>query len=275
MTRRRMPLNLARLKAQVAKEARLIDRIDRRFAEDLEHVLFRLNTQIRKLVRELDTKGGKLVSTHATLGRALRLRTELNAAMDTAGYPALVNQTVARGLDKLAETVLSGRTIAARAAQMTPLNLESLGALKDMRIADLLELGERVSTTLWRTTVDGVLGFRPVPDLVDELAAVTDVSARQARTLHDTAVSTYGRTVDQLDLSGAASERFLYIGPDDDATRPFCQQQLGKVLTRGAIDDLDNGQLPNVMLTAGGYNCRHKWQFIGTLDVEDVLEDAA
>ena len=270
-----MPLNLARLKAQVTKEARLIERIDRRFADDLEHVLFRLNTQIRRLVRDLDTKGGRLVSTHATLGRALRLRTELTTAMDAAGYPALVNQTVARGLDKLAETVLSGRSIAARAAQMTPLNLESLAALKDMRLADLLQLGEQVSTTLWRTTVDGVLGFRPVPDLVDELAAVTDVSARQARTLHDTAVSTYGRSVDQIDLAGTNAERFLYIGPDDDATRPFCQRYVDKVLTRGEISELDNGQLPNVLLTAGGYNCRHKWQYIGSLDVDEVLADVA
>jgi hypothetical protein len=31
------------------------------------------------------------------------------------------------------------------------------------------------------------------------------------------------------------------------------------VLTRGAIDSLSNGQLPNVFITGGGYNCRHSF----------------
>lgn len=275
------------IKRQVAKESTLIGQITEAFAEQLDTVRAALDAQVRRLVNDLETKGGRLIATKASLGRALRLRTELQAALVEAGYVDLVAAAVDAPLDTLAATVLKGRSIAAQAAEITPLDLDALAALKEIRFADLLQLGEQTSNALWRSTVDGVLGLRPVPDLVDELAMVTDVSVRQARTLHDTAVSTYGRSVEQLGLPGEAADRFLYIGPDDTETRPFCKELVGEILTRDEISALDNGQLPNVLLTGGGYNCRasspwlrlgggrsggqrHKWQFIGNLTEKDL-----
>lgn len=262
--------SLDALKRQVAKESTLIDQITEAFAAQLDTVRVALDQHVRRLVNDLETKGRRLVATKASLGRALRLRTELQTALVEAGYTDLVLAAVDAPLDALAATVLRGRSIAAQAAELTPLNLDALAALKEIRLADLLQLGEQTTTALWRSTVDGVLGLRPVPDLVDELAMVTDVSARQARTLHDTAVSTYSRSVEQLGLPGEAEDRFLYIGPDDTETREFCAELVGQILTRDEISALDNGQLPNVLLTGGGYNCRHKWQFVGTLTVKEL-----
>jgi hypothetical protein len=60
---------------------------------------------------------------------------------------------------------------------------------------------------------------------------------------------------------------FVYDGPSaaDPKIRPFCaalmsQAERGKVWTRAEINELDNGMLPNVFVTCGGFNCRHQWR---------------
>jgi hypothetical protein len=65
--------------------------------------------------------------------------------------------------------------------------------------------------------------------------------------------------VEALKAGDDPETRYAYLGPVDTKVRPFCRQHVGKVYTRAEIDALDNGQLNNVFLTGGGYNCRHVW----------------
>ena len=55
--------------------------------------------------------------------------------------------------------------------------------------------------------------------------------------------------------------RYEYGGPNDILTRPFCAALLaaGKSYSREQINEMHNGQLPNVFLTGGGIGCRHIW----------------
>ncbi len=255
------------IKAAARRENRLIDSIDDAFLRELEGVLAGIERQIRRLISGLASTDGRLVANEAAIGRALRLRTELIEVVASAGWPAVS----ALDLDELAVETLKGRTIAARAARETPISIDTITALQELGQADLLRLGEGTAEALWRGTLDGVIGSRDATDLIDDLAEVVQVSKRQARTLHDTAVSTYARQVRQLGLPGEGGDRFLYVGPDDGVTRPFCQAQLADpIKTRDEIGSLSNGQLPNVLLTGGGFNCRHIWQFIGDLTDNDL-----
>ncbi|HAM57274.1 MAG TPA: hypothetical protein DCQ64_18455 [Candidatus Rokubacteria bacterium] len=261
---------LARLERQARKEARLVETLTADFARQLEPVLSGLNRRTRALLAELQTKSGRLVATRAALGRALSLRAQLHAAVKEAGYADLIRAATDAPLDDLAAVVLRGRGIIASATRKTPIDIDVLAALKDIRLADLLQLGDGTADALWKSTVDGVLGLRRVEALSDELAEVVEVTRRQARTLHDTAVSTFSRQVDQLGHPAQPEDRFVYVGPLDTETRPFCRDWLGQVQTRKQLDEISNGQLPNTLLTAGGYNCRHKWQWIGSLDAKDL-----
>lgn len=56
-----------------------------------------------------------------------------------------------------------------------------------------------------------------------------------------------------------AGAAFLYIHPRDSVTRASCGVIAGKVYTQEEIAAMDNGQLPDVLLTCGGYNCRGHW----------------
>jgi len=261
-----MPL-IDDLRREAAKQARLIDRLTAAFQRELDPVLSGVTRGVRAVVEDLPTLRDRLVARQPSLARVLGTRPAFQQVLDTSGYTALVDAAFEAPMDDLTFEVLRARARFSRRPRVT---MQIFDALKDIMRADLFELGDKTMAAVWRATVDGVLSVRSVPDLVSELAELVDVSRRQARTLHDTAVSTYARQVDQVGLLVTPADRFLYLGPLDGATRPFCAALVNEIRTRAEIDELSNGQIPNTLLTAGGYNCRHKWQAIGTLSLTDL-----
>lgn len=257
-----------RIQRATEREARLQDQLVLQFESELEALLRRVDRQITALVHELAADDGRLVATRASLGRAIRTRNDLVRVVQTAGFHALADRAVSDRFDALAKHVLETDTIAAAAATTTALDVETITALKELHLAELLDWSEGVSLSAWRLVLDGVLGLQPVDRLVVDLGELLDTSLPRARTLYDTAVSTFSRQVGLLHVTGEADELFYYAGPLDSVTRPFCLERVGKVFSRAEIDQMDNGQLPNVLVTGGGYNCRHAFKRVSVLDEE-------
>lgn len=122
------------------------------------------------------------------------------------------------------------------------------------------------ASTAMRRVMFSVAGL-PWKQLVSTLADQMDRTLASARTWADTSVMAWYRTAASLqfdeiqsDAPGAALT-FRYSGPEDIKTRPFCEALLlaKGAYTRDQIDGMSNGQLPNCLLTAGGFNCRHSW----------------
>jgi hypothetical protein len=258
----------AALQRATVAEADLQDVLNEDFTFELEQSLKLLNARIRALFREFEAEGGRLVSTAANLGRAIQLRADLRDAIRESGFAEVAERAIDAPLDRLAAEVLKHSRIAAKAADLTPFNIDALAAFKELRLAELLDIGEDVATELWRLTLDGVTGSRPLGVILTDVEDALDAVASEARTVYDTAVSSYSRQVEQLQASGDPDELFLYAGPADIKNREFCKDRVGKVFSRDEIDEMDNGQLPNVMLTGGGYNCRHAWKRVSILDEE-------
>lgn len=81
----------------------------------------------------------------------------------------------------------------------------------------------------------------------------------------NTAVMAFNRTVTASKAEELGLNLFLYVGPDDKVTRPFCSHVLDKdppIYTKEEIEKMDNGQDLSVMTYGGGYNCRHHWRAI-------------
>lgn len=76
----------------------------------------------------------------------------------------------------------------------------------------------------------------------------------------NTTLMAYQRAVHMEKAIKAGADKFLYVGPDDDITRPFCADHVDQIYTREEIDNMDNGTDLPVSLFCGGYNCRHHWR---------------
>ena len=111
-------------------------------------------------------------------------------------------------------------------------------------------------------------GGLPYKALVALLAEKLDLTVPRAVTMADTALVVFTRTIANQGYKKLEfyfkDIRYQAAGPLDQLNRPFCRKLQaesngGKTWTRAEIDAMDNGQIPNVFTSFGGFNCRHQW----------------
>jgi hypothetical protein len=268
--------DVSNLLSDAERIAEMADSLSEWFAGELADVLRRLE---RRLSAELDAietevtgdlevwsswhpyrglEAARREELKRDLQRALLARANIRDFLTTAGYDELVAAASVRGLDALATQVLTTGT--AQTVASVPQSLsQQIAGLQSFLGLDLLDQGDVIAQSVWRAVMRGVIAGEDRNALIGDLAETLDRSVAQVRTLYDTSVSVYARQVEALQSTGESDEAFLYAGPVDGRVRPFCFDHVGKVFTRAEIDRMDNGQIPNVMLSGGGYNCRHQF----------------
>jgi hypothetical protein len=247
------------LLSEAEKLARVTDSLTSRYAFELSRVLRDLERELRRLA--LDSLEGSQTALSRAV-RAAKLRRQIQQALDASGYPQLARTATTGTLDRLVAQVEALRG-AAKLAAFTTSDLSRILALKELAMIDVLGHGDEIAMAIWRTFAQGLFAARSPNDLLDDLAEAIDVELHEARTLYDTTVSVFGRQVELM--KSKPDDVFVYMGPLDRKTRPFCRERVGKVYTRAEIDAMDNKQLPNTFLTAGGYNCRHQFTAVSKL----------
>lgn len=238
---------------QTAKTA---DTLGQRFARELGQVLRDTERRLRPLIVDV-AEGSRTAIVKAA--QANRVRVAIGSALRAAGYDTLAETAYGDRLDAVVQDVLATRRLAQASARLSGAFDARVAALRTLHETDLLDEGAAVARELWQATVRGVFGSRSVQAILGDLGEVIDATAPTIQTLYDTSISVYGRQVEALQAGDDPDTPFAYLGPADDRTRDFCLEHVGKVYTRAEIDELDNGQLDNVFLTGGGYNCRHTW----------------
>ena len=83
-----------------------------------------------------------------------------------------------------------------------------------------------------------------------------------------TQISEYGRSITATAAAAADLDLYLYTGPNDGITRPFCKRLINLVVDESQMNKLNNGQGKSVKTSCGGYNCRHSWSPITESFVE-------
>lgn len=53
------------------------------------------------------------------------------------------------------------------------------------------------------------------------------------------------------------NKKYIYLGPNDSLTRPFCNKYLNQIKTEFEWKRLNNDQIGSAWDMQGGYNCRH------------------
>lgn len=259
-------MNLRDLQRSVSQSATAQDAAVASFQLELRRVLSRLTRALRLELEDWATDdAGRLTRSVRNIVRVFALRKQSRELLDDSGFDALAVQAMSDPLEKLARIAIKGQPEA-----MGPSIRQTMDAWRRIRLGELLDVGDNIGRALQRIALDGVLGLRPVDRLILDVRDHLDVTERQARTWYDTAVSVFSREIEQATSDGDPDELFVYIGPDDEKTRPFCDKWLGKVRTREFWEKQDNGQsgAGNVMVMAGGWNCRHVLKRVSKLDDE-------
>lgn len=227
---------------------------------------------IAQLQRKLSITDGVIDNTSANMAVLRTVDTVFVKEMKDAGYPRLVRAFIGefRGTLPFLNDVIEN--LGKEVGQDWRVNLrpsdQSILAGIQANIADsLTNAVANVATAAMTRGMFGIGGLE-FGDLVQTLSDKLETSISTARTIADTGMSTFYRTATDRAFQVIEKEqpkeleiKYRYSGPDDKLTRPFCRHLLAvdKAYTRDRIGEMSNGQLPNVFLTGGGWNCRHQW----------------
>ena len=115
----------------------------------------------------------------------------------------------------------------------------------------------------------------PVDVVVGDLQRRLEQSEGRELTEVRTSISELGRSLTATAAAAGGLDLYLYTGPKDGITRPFCRALIGLVVDETQMSKLNNGQGKSVKIACGGYNCRHSWSPVTDSFVEAADLDRA
>ena len=259
------------LKIQQRQDAYVTSLVDA-FERELNGVVASAQARtIAELRERLSVTNGK-IDRSVKNARALRsLDTMFLEAMDRAGYNHLLNELVNQFPGQLPffQETLQALSAAMKRPIQVDFSARDLQVFADqgLNVKDSLRGAMEAIAGRAKNRILLSVGGLPFAELATSLAEYVHRALPEAVGLAETATATYyriiadrGYQIIEKDLP-SMEIRYRYYGPYDDLTRPFCRHllEIDKSYTRAEIGAMNNWQIPNVFISAGGWRCRHTW----------------
>ena len=137
----------------------------------------------------------------------------------------------------------------------------TIQTLVNYNTQSLLSTLDNMAQIIKKEVVKGIISGVGTQSVVEAVRGQGALSATQLKTLIDTAMNEYSRSVTKIMMDEMPDNTlYVYIGALDEKTRKVCLQQMkaGR-RTLAEIPTLTSlGE--SVLTSGGGYNCRHKWE---------------
>lgn len=197
---------------------------------------------------------------------ALSTFDDLSELLVDAGMGDLVDGLRESIKEASAATATGLRAAGFTAGQLT-LDEGALTALVNFKLEQVAQdIAAPIARQIQEAWIDSTFTGKSIREAMAEVGALlTEKTPGQAETVVSTAFNAIDRTITGGGVAPSEDDSivYLYVGPSPDdgdrITRKTCIHIVNKWLTREEINSLDNGQLPNVFVNGGGYNCRHSW----------------
>lgn len=248
----------------------------------LEKIRAALLVEMTARLRKLATKDGELVGEKDALDNARRIRTQLLTLMRDRGLPVVVSTAEAAIVDAVDAALRS----APRPPVKQPESSGTVGFTLDAEarasiersvsgvLDDVADVFGEAQAAIRQAIDTGLSTAAPLDRVIDDVATALSTSFSRAAVGVETAIRGAGTKALLMQAERAADAMgeeigYLYDGPEDRKTRPFCDKVVGKVYTLKALRRLDNGQGLPVDIHRGGYRCRHRLSPISLDDARD------
>jgi uncharacterized protein with gpF-like domain len=206
----------------------------------------------RNLVRILEDLRGKKISAREAAKALGGLESELEAA----GLGARLDKVKQLFADEWEAVKTEFEATTGKDTLLSQITKANVDAIADDRLQMAGKMINQYLGDVTATVMNTVIAGKPMePDQVLEDAGSRVYS--DLKTEIRTTVMAYNRIVNLEKAKKAGITKFLYVGPDDQVTRPFCVERVGQVWSTEEIDSWDNGQGLPANIYCGGYNCRH------------------
>lgn len=215
--------------------------------------LEKVANQLERLMRDniAATSAG-----NATIDAALA-RAQIQAILTESGYYTAVGDLFSQGYQQIIDGLFADYSKLIPELKFTDVSSKMLQMIKDRDLQIFMDLSETQATNLQRILLNYSFGVTDRQAAFEELNSMTGDFTNTSSLAVDTAISGFEQITSNMIATDSGIEFFEYVGPDDNITRPFCEEHLGQVKTLSEWDELDNGQIGPVSIYAGGWRCRH------------------
>jgi hypothetical protein len=237
----------------------------RRLRDELERTVERLIEDVRRRSRGLAGQ-----TDRERLATALAIGDDLSRQLDALG------SEIGDEFRRIAGTVLAevGRELrdVAVPESLSTASETTLLAQLGTTIDEVATIGREGSDELRAVIVETLRSSADPEDLVQALAGRLGQTVARAVSLVDTGVMAVDRAVVLAQTSEAGTEWWLFDGPSDSLTRPWCAEHLGYRYDAPTLAGLRNESGPNpASLYGGGFNCRHRFVALDESELDQFL----
>ena len=225
----------------------------------LASALLKLESRIADLMATAPLRDGALFD----LDWAVQARVQLREAIEQE-YLSVVDGIV-RDYSVLADDIAS---MLGTYGDVTKLDPAIISQLQTLTFQGFDDLGgnflDAVSKEIYENTLTGTSFASSVTTIKQSVDSGLGRYAKQS--LHDGLLQ-FDATVNTKIALDAGATEFKYYGPDDEATREFCNRHIGKTYTKEEIEEIWSGDWAGKIsgdpfVVRGGYNCRHRFRGI-------------
>lgn len=241
-----------------------------RLRQDLVVVLQALRAWLKVELARAATKDGEpVISRELGVELAAKLARQASDLLAGFGWDRATRRA-AEGFRAAAEAALGQVPGDGLGPSMATLDAETLRRFADGTVDRILSLKGEAGERLRRLTLEASQAQVTPERALTELARAMAGTVAEAVSEFATGLMGLGRVAMYEGSKRAGIDLFVYEGPEDGITRPFCSLYVGRIVTTQDLDRADNHQgLRPTSVYLGGYNCRHS---LAPITVEQAIE---
>jgi hypothetical protein len=237
-----------KLKENVTREIRATDSEVSAFVNQLSGFLSR---NITRIMRGLERRDIDALEAAATLGG-------LESALQAAGVEEeieRINILYANQIERIRDKF---DLIGKGEKLYTDADIELAETLidfdSDVYKTDLYTRIGRAKADVFSTILGG-----QQPDVREVASTIGDYTTGQYQTEINSRLGWFSQAMTNKKAADIDIGLWIYLGPDDNVTRPFCAKHVGKIVTTKERAGLTNDAKQPADVYLGGFNCRHQW----------------
>lgn len=257
------------------------------FERELREIMAKAQLRtLAELTKRLKVEGGRVLPNAANQRVLREIEGLFELAMQRAGYDELLQELAGSFGNQFEYFDEMLKVLNVEPPRFGKADTEFFAETQESVADTLRGIVRNAAELMQQRALLSIGGLRP-EDLAEAIARESGKAMAHATTIADTAQSTFYRTIAERGFARIEARQpqaqplqFGYYGPDDKLNRRFCRDLLdaqakGRVYTKAEIEAMDNGQLPNPFLTAGGYRCRHQWTLARAIPATAAAKAAA
>ena len=216
-----------------------------------------LENRIADLMAQAPLQDGALFD----LEWAIQARAELRQAIEEE-YLTVVDRVIREYKTVADEIVVMLQTY----GDVTRLDQAIISQLQSLTFSGFEDLGREyldiIAKQVYENTLTGTTFAASVASVKDLVGK--DMARYASQQVHD-ALTQFDRTINARIALESGATKFRYHGPDDEATREFCDKHVDKIYTIDEMNKIWQGEWAgksgsDPFVNAGGYNCRHRFR---------------